>query len=50
MYFPTLFQAGIRACKFWSAAFPWSSQWHVGRPALAYRCGGSTGFAPVSRL
>jgi len=26
------------------------SQWLVGGPALAYRCGGSTGVAPVSRL
>jgi len=26
------------------------TQWHVDAPTLAYRCGGSTGLTPVSRL
>jgi hypothetical protein len=26
------------------------SQWHIDASTLAYRCGGSTGFSPVSRL
>ena len=26
------------------------SQWHTDTPTLAYRCGGSTGISPVSRL
>ena len=26
------------------------SQWHIGKPTLIYRCGGSTGSTPVSRL
>lgn len=26
------------------------AQWHINEAALTYRCGGSTGIAPVSRL
>jgi len=37
-------QAGLRAGKSWRAAFPGKSQWLRGAPALAYRCGGSSGF------
>jgi len=40
---PLVSQAGIRARKSWRVAFPGWTQWHDDAPALAYRCGGSSG-------
>jgi hypothetical protein len=41
--FPYAFKAGIRACKTCVPPSHESSQWLVGTPTLAYRCGGSPG-------
>jgi len=43
---------GSRVKPWWLGMrrLPRFPQWLVGAPALAYRCGGSTGLAPVSRL
>jgi hypothetical protein len=37
------FEAGLRACEIWRAAFPSSyAQWLSSAPTLNHRCGGST--------
>ena len=43
-------KAGLRARQFCRMAFPNQEvQWHINAAALAYRCGGSSGFVLCER-
>jgi hypothetical protein len=49
--FPTwLFRPVSGLTSFGSSPSRGQPQWHIDEPALAYRCGGSTGISPVSRF